>query len=45
MLRAQDLADVIGLIRARKLTPAFARYVAKDVRADYRSLLTAMRGR
>lgn len=44
VLRAQDVADVIGLIRARGLTSAFARFVAKDVRADYRRLATAVRG-
>ncbi len=42
ILRAQDLADVIGLIRRRGLTGGFARFVAKDVRPEFRRLARAV---
>lgn len=41
-LRAIDLADVIGLIRARRLTPAFASRLQKDIRIDFRKLARAV---
>lgn len=41
-LRAIDIADVIGLIRARRLTPAFAARLPKSVRADFRVLARAV---
>lgn len=41
-LRAIDLADVIGLIRAKKLTPAFAAKLAKPVRLEFRKLARAI---
>lgn len=41
--RAQDLADVIGLIRARKLTSRFAARLEKDLRPDFRRLVRAVR--
>jgi hypothetical protein len=37
-LRAQDLADVIGLMRARRLTPAFSSKLTRSLRADFRKL-------
>lgn len=40
--RAQDLADVIGLIRARRLAAGFATRVAKDVHPEYRRLWRAV---
>lgn len=42
-LRAIDLADVIGLIRVRKLAPAFASRLQKDLRSDFRKLVQAVR--
>ncbi len=42
VLRAQDIADVIGLIRANKLTEAFTPKVAKPFRKDFRNLLQAV---
>lgn len=42
MLRAQDLADVIGLIRQRRLTSAFASRLDKDVRKEFRALVRAI---
>jgi len=42
-LRAQDLADVIGLIRARRLTPTFAAKLDKSLRPDFRKLARAIR--
>jgi len=41
-LRAIDLADVIGLIRARRLTTAFATKLVKNVRPEFRKLATAV---
>jgi len=37
-LRAQDLADVIGLIRCHALTAAFTPQIDRDVRAEFRKL-------
>jgi hypothetical protein len=42
LLRAQDLADVIGLIRANQLTSAFASRLERSVRADFRKLARAI---
>lgn len=41
-LRAQDLADVIGLIRQNSLTGAFAARIAKHLRPDFRKLARAV---
>lgn len=38
LLRAQDLADVIGLIRHHRLTGAFARRLNKSLRPAFRKL-------
>lgn len=43
LLRAQDIADVIALIRACKLTPAFAAKLQRSLRGDFRRLTTAAR--
>lgn len=43
VLRAQDLADVIGLIRRRQLTGAFTPRIDKDLRSEFRRLLKAVR--
>lgn len=42
LLRAQDLADVIGLIRHRGLTSEFARHLDKDLRPEFRKLARAI---
>ena len=39
LLRAQDLADVIGLIRQRQLTSGFARHLDKALRPAFRKLV------
>lgn len=39
LLRAQDLADVIGLIRCHQLTSAFARHLEKSLRPAFRKLV------
>lgn len=39
--RAQDIADVIGLIRAAKLTGAFTVRITPALRAEFRKLLRA----
>jgi len=39
LLRAQDLADVIGLIRHHRLTGEFARRLDKTLRAPFRKLV------
>lgn len=44
MTRAIDLADVIGLIRCRKLTPAFASKLDRDMRSTFRKLARAVQG-
>jgi len=41
--RAQDIADVIGLIRGRRLTSAFASRLHKTIRAEFRKLVKAVR--
>ncbi len=38
LLRAQDLADVIGLIRHHQLTGSFARHLDKSLRLTFRKL-------
>jgi hypothetical protein len=38
LLRAQDLADVIGLIRHHRLTSSFAHYLDKTLRPAFRKL-------
>jgi hypothetical protein len=43
MLRAQDLADVIGLIRHNNLTGEFARRLDKTLRPTYRKLVKAIK--
>jgi hypothetical protein len=42
LLRAQDLADVIGLIRHHQLTGGFAREIDKTLRPAFRKLVEAM---
>lgn len=42
-LRAQDLADAIGLIRARRLDGRFAPRIDKALRADFKRLVAAVR--
>jgi hypothetical protein len=39
LLRAQDLADVIGLIRHHQLTSSFARHLDKTLRPSFRKLI------
>jgi hypothetical protein len=39
LLRAQDLADVIGLIRHHRLTAEFARHLDKSLRPTFRKLV------
>jgi hypothetical protein len=39
--RAQDIADVIGLIRQHKLSKVFASKIDKKYRADFRKLVDA----
>lgn len=39
LLRAQDLADVIGLIRHHRLTSVFARHLHKTLRSPFRKLV------
>lgn len=40
--RAQDLADVIGLIRANHLTASFAAKIEKSLRTDFKRLVDAV---
>ena len=42
VLRAIDLADVIGLIRHNKLTGAFVPHIDKPVRSEFRKLVRAI---
>lgn len=42
LLRAQDLADVIGLIRHHGLTGAFTSRLDADLRAEFRRLVKAI---
>jgi len=39
LLRAQDLADVIGLIRHHQLTNDFAKHIDKSLRSSFRKLV------
>ncbi|MBI3796174.1 MAG: hypothetical protein HY268_04285 [Deltaproteobacteria bacterium] len=39
LLRAQDLADVIGLIRQHRLTSGFARHLDKALHLTFRQLV------
>jgi Nucleotidyl transferase of unknown function (DUF2204) len=43
VLRSQDLADVIALIRVNKLDGRFASRISKPLRAEFRRLLAAVR--
>jgi len=43
LVRAQDIADVIGLIRARKLGASFARKLNRNLRGEFRKLVEAVR--
>lgn len=43
LVRAQDLADVIGLIRHHQLTSAYASKLDRTVRAEFRKLAKAVR--
>ena len=43
VLRSQDIADVIGLIKHHRLTGAFAPKIDKRFRADFKKLLRALR--
>jgi len=43
LLRAQDLADAIGLIRHHRLTGEFARHLEKSLRPTYRRLIKEMK--
>jgi len=40
--RAQDLADVVALIRVKNLTAAFASRLPRDLRSDFRGLVRAV---
>jgi hypothetical protein len=42
MLRAQDLADVIGLIRHNGLTSEYAKHLDKSLRPTFRKLVKAI---
>ncbi len=42
LLRAIDLADVIGLIRGRRLSSAFAANLPAELRPDFRKLVRAV---
>jgi hypothetical protein len=41
--RAQDIADVIGLIRHQRLNSEFASKIDKSLRAEFKKLVTAVR--
>ncbi len=43
VLRAQDIADVIALIRVCKLTGAFAAKIARPVRSEFKRLVRAIK--
>jgi hypothetical protein len=43
VLRAQDLADAIGLIRHHRLTGEFARHLDKSLRPTYRRLIKELK--
>ncbi len=42
LLRAQDLADVIGLARHHRLSPGFASKLPKELRPDFRAIAKAI---
>ena len=42
LARAQDIADVVGLIRHHRLTTAFASQIDKPLRAEFRKLVKAV---
>jgi hypothetical protein len=42
LARSQDIADVVGLIRANKLSDVFTPQLHKSVRAEYRKLVKAV---
>jgi hypothetical protein len=42
LVRAQDIADVIGLIKAQRLGASFARMLHRGLRAEYRKLAAAV---
>ncbi len=44
-LRAQDLADVIGLIEANKLSSSFAPQIRKELRPEFRKLVQMIEAR
>ena len=44
LLRAQDLADVIGLARCHRLTGEFARKLDKEDRPEFRKIVRAIAG-
>jgi len=43
--RAQDIADVVGLIRERKLGSGFAAKLEKSLRAEFNKLVKAVRAK
>ncbi len=43
VLKAQDLADAIGLIRHHRLTAEFARHLDKSLRPTYRRLIKELK--
>jgi hypothetical protein len=43
LTRAQDLADVIGLIEDRKLAGGFAAKLYQSLRAEFRKLVSAVK--
>lgn len=43
VLRAQDLADVVALIRIRRLTSTFAARIDRPLRPEFRKLVRAVR--
>lgn len=42
ILRAQDLADVIGLIRVHQLTASYVRHLDRTLRPEFRALVCAI---
>lgn len=42
LLRAQDMADVIGLVRHHALGGDFTRYIDRDLRPEFRRLIRAL---
>ena len=43
LVRAQDLADVVNLVRRHRLGGAFTPRIDKDLRADFRELVRALK--